>query len=208
MQHANRTKTAVALCLLLALVPYSTQGETIIRKSTTYFRIGGRTAADIDREMKTRGPMSSVTGRRHPGATKIKFDGAATFVSGKGNCRIGGAKVSLNTKLLLPRWTNRKKANAKMALVWDTLSSDIKRHEERHAEIARSYARDLEKAILALRPAKSCDVLKAKVSRLSNDLLAAHDKAQQQFDRIEAANFENRMARLLKYRLQKNKATN
>ena len=28
-----------------------------------------------------------------------------------------------------------------MALIWDTLASDIKRHEERHAEIARTHAR-------------------------------------------------------------------
>ena len=28
-----------------------------------------------------------------------------------------------------------------MALLWDTLAADIKRHEERHAEIARNHAR-------------------------------------------------------------------
>lgn len=175
--------------------------DTIIHKKITYFSIGGTTAADLDREMMQRGPISSVTGRRHPGATKIQFSGNATFIGKKGRCVIGGAKVTLSTKIMLPRWSNRRKASPQLGLIWDTLSADIKRHEERHAEIARSHARAFEQQILALPAASSCAILKAKVSEISRQAMEDHEKDQKRFDRIEAANFENRMIRLLKYRL-------
>lgn len=190
-----------ALLILAASAPV--HGETIIHKSVTYFSIGGKTASDLDREMTNRGPFSRNTGRRHPGATQIKFNGSAKFVNQGNRCVIGGAKVALSTKLILPRWTNRRRANAQMALIWDTLSADIKRHEERHAEIARTHARELERTILALSAARDCATLKARVNRVSQDAMIAHDKDQQRFDRIESANFENRMIRLLKYRISR-----
>jgi predicted secreted Zn-dependent protease len=196
-----RTLQPIVAALLIAAVSFPAPAETIIHKSVTYFSIGGRTATELDREMMRRGPFSRTTGRRHPGATQIRFNGSATFVRKNGRCVIGGAKVSLSTKLMLPRWTNRRRANRQMALIWDTLAADIKRHEERHAEIARTHARDLEKTIMGLSSTWDCPDLKARVSRVSQEAMIAHDKDQLRFDRIESVNFERRMIRLLKYRI-------
>lgn len=197
----QKTLQPIVAALLIAAASVPAPAETIIHKSVTYFSIGGRTATELDREMMRRGPFSRTTGRRHPGATQIKFNGSATFIRKNGRCVIGGAKVSLSTKLMLPRWTNRKRANREMGLIWDTLASDIKRHEERHAEIARTHARELEKTILGLSAAGDCPTLKARVNRVSQEAMIAHDKDQLRFDRIESVNFENRMIRLLKYRI-------
>lgn len=177
------------------------QADTIINKSVTYFSIGGRTAEELDKALSQNGPMMNSTGSRHPGATRIKFGGSVTYVKHGNKCAVGKASVTLNTKLILPRWKNRGRANRDLGLVWDTLSSDIKRHEERHAEIARNAARKLEKDFLALRPEADCERMQARVSRLSETAIAAHDRAQANFDKREAANFDRRMIRLLQYRL-------
>jgi predicted secreted Zn-dependent protease len=116
-------------------------------------------------------------------------------------CAVGSAKVTLSTKLILPRWKNRGTANRDLALVWDTLASDIKRHEERHAEIARNHARKLEKDFLSLRSEADCERMQARVARLSETAIQQHDRDQARFDRTEAANFDRRMIRLLQYRL-------
>jgi predicted secreted Zn-dependent protease len=196
-------KTAVLITsLFLVGTAGPASAETIILKKVTYFSIAGTSAAEIDRNMAKFGPISSVTGRRHPGATQIKFKGSAKFVAAGNSCHIGGAKVTLSTKLMLPRWISRRKAGSDLALIWDTLSADIKRHEERHAEIARNHARALEQTILALPAAGDCATLKAKVNKLSEKAMVAHDKDQQRFDRVEAANFQRRMIRLLKYKME------
>ena len=199
MRRRARTLINPLLIALFSLGVGAASADTIVHKQVTYFSIGGTTAADLDREMMKRGPLLR-SGARHPGATRIRFSGTATFVSKNGECTIGGARVTLNTKITLPRWKNRSKASKQMATLWDTLSADIKRHEERHAEIARNHARGFEKQILRLSAAKSCDILKEQVNELSREAMSKHDEDQKRFDRIEAANFENRMIRLLKYR--------
>jgi predicted secreted Zn-dependent protease len=204
----NRFGAPLALlCLTIAglVATPAARAEIIVVKKISYFTIGGTTAADLDREMLTRGPMSSTTGHRHPGATSMKSAGTATFVARDGRCVIGGARVMLSIHIMLPRWSNRRKASPQLALIWDVLSADIRRHEERHAEIARTHARDLERKILSLPSASTCNRLKDRVSELSRVAIEDRDKDQQRFDRIEAVNFENRMIRLLKYRIASKK---
>ena len=174
--------------------------ETVIHKSIRYFQIGGRTADDLDRELSRHGPLTDSTRSRHPGATRIKFGGELTYVEHEHRCAIGSARVTLSTQIILPRWKNRKKADKQLGLIWDTLSSDIKRHEERHAEIARQHAKALEQALNALRPLKTCAAMEEKVGVVTRAEIDAHDAAQMQFDRVEAINFEKRMIRLLQYR--------
>lgn len=177
------------------------RAETIVHKTVSYFSIGGKTASDLDRELQRRGPLLSSTGARHPGATRICFGGDVTYVQSGGRCKVGNARVTVTTKIFLPKWKNRPHASKNLALLWDTLAADIRRHEERHAEIARTHAREMERALLALPPDRTCAALQEKVSRISTEKVESHDRDQARFDRIEAANFENRMIRLLKARM-------
>lgn len=193
---------AVATSAFMIAFTHSTQAETQFQKTISYFQIGGKTAADLDRELSSRGPLTKSTGARHPGATEIKFGGELTYVEKGGRCNIGEVKVTLHTKILLPRWTNRARTTADLALIWDTLSADIKRHEERHAEISRGYGRTLEKRLKALRSEKTCEALQQKVSDTTQKVMAEHDKDQQRFDMIESKNFDARMMRLLSNRLK------
>lgn len=179
-------------------------GAADIRKSITWFNIGGTTADDLDRELSRRGPLTRNTGARHPGATEIKFGGDITYVEKEGRCSTGPVTVKLTTRLILPRWTNRKRADSELGMIWDTLSADIKRHEERHAEIARNHARDLEKRLRALRPQKDCRSLEALVSATTREVMDSHDREQLHFDQVEARNFDDRMMRLLNYRMKRN----
>ena len=125
-----------------------------------------------------------------------------TYVRRGNRCAVGEARVTLSTQIILPRWKNRKRATPSLALIWDTLSRDIKRHEERHAEIARNHARRMEKMFLALKPQDTCEEMQESVARASATAIEAHDKDQARFDRTEAANFDKRMIRLLQYRLE------
>lgn len=177
-------------------------GAAEISKKYGYFSIYGNSPEELDREIAKRGPKLQLTGTRHPGATSMEF-GLKTKFSNNGNyCRVEKAYVSLNLKLTLPRWKNRARASDDMALMWDTLSSDIKRHEERHALIARSYAIDLERALENLPRDRDCKRLQAKAESVADKLLSAHAQAQADFDRVESINFEARVARLLEYRIE------
>lgn len=175
--------------------------EVIASKSYSYFDIRGKTADELDRELSRRGPTSSGSSARHPGATKIRFGGEATYIQDNGRCRVGNVKVTVHTQIILPRWNNRRGASKELSMIWDALSSDIKRHEERHAEIARNQGRAMERAIHALPPQRNCEAMQELVSDESARGIEEHDQQQAQFDRVEAVNFQKRMLRLLNNRI-------
>ena len=191
------------LFCFLALSGLATPLEAAsIDKKYSYFNIYGKSAEDLDREIAKRGPKLKLTGTRHPGATSMNF-GLKTKITNDGTyCKLARAFVTLDLKVTLPRWKNRPRASEDMAIMWDTLSSDIKRHEERHALIARSYAIQLERALENLPRDRDCKRLQAKAEATADKLLSEHAKAQADFDRVESINFEARVARLLEYRIE------
>jgi predicted secreted Zn-dependent protease len=185
----------IALCT-------SASAEVVATKSYSYFDIRGRTADELDQQLSTRGPTANGSSARHPGATKIRFGGEATYIQHDGRCKVGSAKVTVHTQIILPRWRNRKGATKDLSMIWDALSSDIKRHEERHAEIARTQARAMERGILSLPAQRNCEAMQELVSEESTRGIDEHDRLQARFDKVEAVNFQNRMMRLLNNRLK------
>lgn len=195
--------TFFTILAFAAIVP-AADAQTVT-KSYSYFTVGGTTLEELDKELYARGPRIQATGRRHPGATQMQFSSRITYASTDRWCRVDTANVSVKAKIILPRWGQRKGADGDTRLVWDTLSSDIKRHEESHVQIAKQHARELEQALKGLGRRGGCDALKREAAQTSERILARHDEAQARFDRVEAINFENRMMRLLSYRLERDK---
>lgn len=196
----NRT-----LALLLAALPLlaGPAAAANLNKTYSYFTIGGTTLDQLESELTTRGPQVKSTGRRHPGATQMQFTTKLGYAEKNGYCRVSQATVTVKARLILPRWGQRARAEQDVRTVWDTLSSDIKRHEEGHVVIAKNYAHDLEKALVKLGRKKSCDAAAEEARALAARMLDRHDRAQDEFDRIEGINFERRMLRLLRYRLER-----
>ena len=194
-------RTLLFACTALVVMVGAGSAQTVSR-SYSYFTIGGITLQEIDEELALRGPKVSSTGKRHPGATQMRFSTRYTFASTTDWCRIEKAQVSVEAKMILPQWRARGRSDPDTRLIWDTLSADIRRHEESHVQIAKSHARKLEDALEAIGRRSDCDAVKAAAGSISARILAEHDAAQDRFDRIESINFENRMLRLLAYRMQ------
>ncbi len=194
-------RTLLFACTALVVMVGAGSAQTVSR-SYSYFKIGGITLQEIDEELALRGPKVSSTGKRHPGATQMRFSTRYTFASTTDWCRIEKAQVSVEAKMILPQWRARGRSDPDTRLFWDTLSADIRRHEESHVQIAKSHARKLEDALEAIGRRGDCDAVKAAAASISARILAEHDAAQDRFDRIESINFENRMLRLLTYRMQ------
>jgi predicted secreted Zn-dependent protease len=195
-------KTLLILSLLFCAMPPA-QGASL-SKTYNYFSIGGSTLDEIESQLSKRGPQLKNSGKRHPGATRMEFTTRLGYAEGKdGSCRIIKVDVAVKARVILPRWRRSKKAEQDVRLIWDTLSSDIKRHEESHVIIAKNHAREMEEALKGLYTQKNCQIAAAKAKAITTKLLEKHDRAQVEFDRIEGKNFENRILRLLRYRLER-----
>lgn len=173
-----------------------------VTKTYAYFSVGGTTLDELEEELNKRGPKVKKTGQRHPGATQMQFNTRLGYLEKNGRCRISEASVSVKAKLILPRWRQRARGDDEARLVWDTLSGDIKRHEEQHVAIARDYARKLERKLMRLGRHKNCKIAAQKAEAAASTILAAHDKAQTKFDIDESANFEKRLLKLMRQRIK------
>jgi predicted secreted Zn-dependent protease len=196
-----KSKLIIALLLLAGLV--SPAGAASVARTYNYFSIGGTTLEEIQAELDLRGPKVKTTGRRHPGATQMEFTSRVGYANGTRGCSIVKATVSVKAKIILPRWRRPSGADKDTRLLWDTLAADIKRHEESHVSIAKNHARELEGALLRIGRQPDCKSSQAMVREITRKILAKHDRAQVQFDRAEGVNFERRIVRLLRYRMQR-----
>lgn len=195
-------KTFTALAFLLCLAAAAPSQAASVARTYSYFTIGGSTLQELQDELVLRGPQVKSTGQRHPGATVMEFSNRLGYQESAKGCTPVKATVTVKARIILPRWNKRGGAGKDTRLVWDTLSADIKRHEESHVEIARTHARSMEQAVLAIPRQRSCAIAAEKARLAIQRVLAAHDAAQARFDRIEGINFSRRMDRLLRYRLE------
>jgi len=197
---------AVSGALALSLVAAGAAQAATVAKTYSYYAISGSTLDEIEDQLGRYGPEVKSSGQRHPGATRMQFNTRLDYLDQKGRCRVSKATVTVRAKVILPKWRRSRQADNDVRVIWDTLAADIKRHEDRHVEIAKNHARDMEKALMATRPQASCAAAAEQAKALSARLLDRHDKAQGEFDRVEGINFESRMLRLLRYRLERMEA--
>ena len=188
---------------LLGLTALPAPAESL-SKTYSYFSVGGTTLDELEDQLNRRGPQVKTTGRRHPGATQMQFNTRLGYAEQGRYCRITEATVTVKAKVILPRWRQRGKAEQDVRLIWDTLSDDIKRHEEQHVMIAQNHARDLERKLLRLGRQRSCASRDRKGEERPRTRML--DQARQGpgeiRSQIESANFEKRMLKLLRQRIR------
>jgi predicted secreted Zn-dependent protease len=177
-------------------------GAASVSKTYSYFTIGGKTLEEIENNLVRRGPHVNSTGKRHPGATQMEFTTKIGYAQSGNRCAIVNATVSVKARMILPRWRQRGRVDDDVKFIWGTLSDDIRRHEEAHVMIARNHARELEQALNSIGRKRTCQMVAAKAKEVTQRVLAKHDRAQEGFDRAESVNFESRIVRLLRYRLE------
>lgn len=173
-----------------------------LSRSYSYFTVRGHSLPEIERQLHMHGPRIDGSSERHPGATNMEFASKVRYREYGGRCTVDNVQVKVIAHVILPRWRDWRKADKGLRIIWDTLASDIKRHEESHLSIAKNHARTLEDTLRALPRMRSCEQLAERVDQETERLLARHDKEQDEFDRIENINFESRLERLLDYRLE------
>ncbi|MCQ0986233.1 DUF922 domain-containing Zn-dependent protease [Jiella marina] len=195
-------KLTTGLCVLgvalsLAGAAAVGAGAASITEKTTYFAVKGSTLAELDQDLNRRGPFLSETGVRHPGATEVTFDGKVSYKRTSEGCEVDQTNLSLNLEITLPKWTPPKRVSPQTRLIWQTLEADIVRHENRHAAIAKNWLKRTESALRNLRPERTCREMEAMVNTVTARYLAGHERAQVEFDTIEAREVNFRLRRAL-----------
>ncbi|HEY9055645.1 MAG TPA: DUF922 domain-containing protein [Aurantimonas sp.] len=173
-----------------------------VSQETSYFAVRGSTLAELDADLNRQGPYVAETGLRHPGATEVKFDGKVTYKKVAEGCAVARVDLGLTLHLTLPKWTPPKRVSPQTILVWRTLEADIKRHENQHASIAKTWLKRMEMAVRNLRTERTCAEMETHVNTVTRRYLAGHERAQIEFDTIEGREVNFRLRRALNRNLR------
>lgn len=182
--------TAITLSLVAGtLTTGSTtpvNAEVLLKQEFKFFKVRGKTSRQIFQDFQVKSPIKAK-GQFDAtlGVAAIKLTPEVEYVQSRNRCRVGKSKVNADIVIHLPRWVNYKNSDKLAKLSWDTLFSDIKRHELQHAKIAKDYAGRIQRKIAGYGARRNCDTLERALTRASRKLLAKHDRAQRKFDRKE-----------------------
>ncbi|WP_280109469.1 DUF922 domain-containing Zn-dependent protease [Liberibacter crescens] len=145
----------------------------------------------------------STSGLKHPGIAQIDFDTQLFYKNRNHFCYPSEPVVTLTVRIILPYWKNKKYALPEIALIWDSFSFDIKRHEEHHAEIARIHAHQLYNSLKSLKKTNDCRLFQKNADKITRHHMNIHDKDQHQFDIIDGKNFSRRIRKILVHHIKK-----
>lgn len=185
----------ILLCLLLAS-SNSALAEPTFTTKYKYFEIGGTNIEALWYDINKKGPKSNK-GVGHAGYTSFDFENSVGIIPKGGQCQITSIKFHLTSKVQLPKWIDGRKSDREMKIYWKAFSSDVKRHEDQHVEIARQSIIKLEQELLKLKPRKSCKVLKKKIRNAINASAKTRDREQNAFERKEIRGQKDRLTNLV-----------
>ena len=93
-----------------------------------------------------------------------------------------------NTKLTItyryPRWVDEAQAPPELRKKWDTYCKAVIIHEKGHGAIAMEAAREVDKAVMAVKPEKYVQSLDGRVNVAGNKVLKEYRQKQEDYDRV------------------------
>ena len=152
--------------LLLATGPVS--AEPRLQNRVESFDVSGATVDTI---------RASLNRHRQHSANRVEWH--FNWESTPGQCRITEVRTEVSVTLHQPRLLPDPQRPASVQQQWDAYLLALQAHQEGHVELALNSAREIERAIMALPPASSCEQLQASANatgRRLQEQLAADDR--------------------------------
>ena len=163
-----RRRLLLPLLLGPLLAAGQVQAEPRLQNRVESFDISGATVDTI---------RANLNRNRQHSANRVEWH--FNWESTPGQCRITEVRTEVSVTLHQPRLLPDPQRAASVQQRWDAYLLALQAHQEGHVELALNSARKIERAIMALPPASSCDQLQTSANATGRRLLeqlAADDR--------------------------------
>jgi predicted secreted Zn-dependent protease len=147
-----------------------------------YYRIQGRTAADLRAQMNRLGPLDSYSGKRYDAYANWSLTWRVRDLYTSAGCRITGATVLVELGYTYPRWAPPPSASTQLRRKWQRYLKALHKHENGHGSIAAEMGRKMLRGIRSLAPRNSCRSLEAAVDQVGADGVERTNRAESAYD--------------------------
>jgi len=169
-----------AVALLMPAAPVA--GEPLIRLHTSYYYIDGPSAAVLAAQLDQKGPVGSG-GVHYAGRTRWDIQWKFSTQQQGTVCQMKEVAIAIGVAQTMPRWRGENKGAAGMKALWSKFIVALQRHEDRHKENGLNAGKEIETAVLAVKPASNCEDLELTANTAAQAVVSKYQALDEEYDR-------------------------
>ncbi len=174
-------KVLLAGALSLAMLVGPVAGEPLVRVHTSYYYIDGSSASVLAAQLDQQGPADAA-GHRYAGRTRWNIQWKLRHAQQGNRCAITSVAVAVGIAQTMPKWRTESKATSGLRAAWTRFSDKLQRHEDAHKDHGVKAARQIETALLGLKPAGNCEDLESAANAQAQSIVQKYQARDQAYD--------------------------
>ncbi len=167
---------------LLWMPAFPAIAEPTLRTHINNYFINGTSATVLAAQINQNGPQAA-DGKRYAGRTRWDVQWKLRYLQQGTLCTIKEATVAVGVAQTLPQWRGEPDGAAALRAQWQSFMAALVRHENAHRDHALKAGKEIETAILVVKPAGNCEDLGLAANAVAEAILAKFQALDLQFDR-------------------------
>lgn len=175
-------KMMFACVVLASMAAVPAAGEPLVRMHTSYYYIDGPSATVLAAQLDQNGPVG--TGGSHfAGRTRWDIQWKFRHELKGTACSMKDVAVAVSVAQTMPRWRGEDKGAAGLKTLWTKFIDSLKRHEDGHKEHGLKAGKEIEAAVLAVKPAGNCEALELAANTAAQTIVMKYQALDEEYDR-------------------------
>ncbi|MEO8156780.1 MAG: DUF922 domain-containing protein [Betaproteobacteria bacterium] len=170
------------LFVLAVLVSLPVAGEPLVRLQTSYYYIDGPSATVLAAQLDQSGPVGA-DGTHYAGRTRWDIKWQFRHEQKDAICSMTEAAVYVGIAQTMPKWRGESRGVPGLKALWSKFIDALQRHEDGHKEHGVKAGREIEAAVLAVKPASNCEDLAAAANAAAQGIVAKYKALDADYDR-------------------------
>lgn len=183
------------LFVLAVLNSMPAAGEPLVRLHTSFYYIDGASATVLAAQLDQNGPVGS-DGKHYAGRTRWDIQWKVRHEQKGTACSISEVAIAVGIAQTMPKWRGEAKGAAGLKSLWTKFAEALQRHEDGHKEHGMKAAKEIEAAVLAVKPASNCEDLELAANTVAQAVVTKYRASDEEYDR-KSDHGRNRGATLL-----------
>ena len=175
-------KMTFACAVLISMPLMLAAGEPLVRVHTSYYYIDGPSATVLAAQLDQNGPVGS-DGNHYAGRTRWDIQWKFGHQQQGTTCSMRDVAVAVGIAQILPRWRAEDKGAAALKGRWTKFMEALQRHEDGHKERGMRAGKEIEAAVLAVKPASNCEDLEVAGNAAAEAIVAKYQALDEEYDR-------------------------
>lgn len=167
---------------MIAMQIMPAAGEPLVRLHTSYYYIDGPSATVLAAQLDQNGPVGS-DGNHYAGRTRWDIQWKFSHQQQGTACSMKHVAVAVGIAQTLPRWRGEGKGASALKARWVKFIDALRRHEDGHKEHGLKAGKEIEAAVLAVKPAGNCEDMEAAANAAAQAIVAKYQALDEDYDR-------------------------